>query len=57
MFNKRTLTLAAGAAVGTFIAPQVLNALNIPPSEGFGTDDIVTAIVIAASVMLVDSIL
>ena len=54
---NKTITLAIGAAVGTALAPMVLNAVGIGVSDGFGMDDIVQALVIVAAIMVVDRIL
>ncbi len=47
------LGTAAGVGVGLFVAPKVLNALNIPSEQGFGMDDVVTIATVIASLMLV----
>lgn len=54
--NKKTVVLVAGASAGVFVAPMVLNALNIQSSDGFGVDDFVTALVVVAAVLAVDMV-
>ncbi len=47
------LGTAAGVGVGLFLAPKLLNALNIPSEQGFGMDDVVTIAAVIASLMVV----
>ena len=53
---KKLAVVAAGVTVGSMAVPMVLGALNIDQSEGFGMDDILAAVVIAAGVILVDKL-
>lgn len=57
MLSKKTMMLAAGATLGVFAAPYVQNMLGVQVSDGFGTDDIVAALVVVASVLIVDAVL
>ena len=51
-FDKAFVTSAVGAMVGVGVSPFVLNAFRIPPSEGFGLDDVVQAAVIVSAITL-----
>ena len=53
MTMKHVAVTAAGVVAGSFVVGPALGALGIERSDGFGTDDIVAALVIAATVILV----
>ena len=54
---KKMAVIGAGVVVGSMAVGPVLGMLNIDRSEGFGMDDIVAALTVAAAVILVDSVI
>ena len=54
---KKLAVVAAGVVAGSFAVGPVLGMLNIDREEGFGMDDVLAALVIAAGVILVDRII
>ena len=57
MNAKKVMVVAAGVVAGSMAVGPVLGMLNIERSDGFGMDDIVSALVVALGVVLVDSVL
>jgi hypothetical protein len=53
---KHKLILFVGVLAGLFASDYVMGAIGIEQAPGFGVDDIVRAAVIAAVVLLVDSV-
>ena len=49
---KEAIPLGVGAAVGLFVAPRVLNAMNVPVENGVGMDDLITVGLIVGSILL-----
>lgn len=49
---KEIIPLGVGAAVGLFVAPRVLNAMNVPVEPGIGMDDFITVGLIVGSIMV-----
>ena len=54
---KKLAVVGAGVVVGSFAVGPVLGMLNIDREEGFGMDDVLAALVIAAGVILVDRVI
>ena len=57
MNAKKLMVVGAGVIAGSMAVGPVLGMLNIERSEGFGMDDVLAALVIAAGVLLVDTLI
>ena len=54
---KKLAVIGAGVVAGSMAVGPVLGMLNIEREEGFGMDDIIAALVVAAGVVLVDQLI
>ena len=57
MNAKKLMVVGAGVIAGSMAVGPVLGMLNIERADGFGMDDVLAALVIAAGVLLVDTLI
>jgi hypothetical protein len=53
----RIVPTLAGVALGTIVAPRVMDMIGVPATDGVGMDDLVQAAIITAAIMLVNKVL
>ncbi|HXG60293.1 MAG TPA: hypothetical protein VNO22_02860 [Planctomycetota bacterium] len=54
---KFALAVAAGVAAAKLVAPKVQNALDVPATQGFGTDDLIELGIAVGAAYLIRSVL